>query len=232
MLRAAAAILLSATILAPATAAAVEASPVLEDLVDDIGRTMLVRYPEEVTDLGLSGELGLDDSALNDLSPEYLVQTAQLARSALEQLATVDAAALTPDEQVTLGITEWYLDDVATMADFADHEYAVNFITGPHVNLPEFMADVHPLDERADAEAYAMRLGAAGAQLRQVADNLARAEAAGNLPTARGLDIAQWQLGNQIGILAVSRDGNAQFFGQSTGCIQFIVGYSERTFVS
>jgi uncharacterized protein (DUF885 family) len=199
MFRAAAAILLSATIMVPATAAAVEAPPVLADLVDDIGRTMLVRYPEEVTDLGLSGELGLDDSALNDLSPEYLEQTAQLARSALERLAAVDAAALTPDEQVTLAITEWYLDDVATMADFADHEYAVNFITGPHVNLPEFMADVHPLDERADAEAYAMRLRAAGAQLRQVADNLARAEAAGNLPTARGLDIAQWQIGNQIG---------------------------------
>ena len=47
-------------------------------LVDEIGQTMLARYPEEVTDLGLSERLGLDDRELNDLSHEYRSETAMM----------------------------------------------------------------------------------------------------------------------------------------------------------
>lgn len=185
------------TLVLPGVAGAADESATFDELIDEIGRAMLARYPEEVTDLGLSDELGLGDDALDDLSFEYRTETAGLAQGALERLAMVDPGALTADERVTLAVTEWYLDDIVTMHEFADHEYALNFITGAHANLPEFMADVHPLDDLADAEAFVARLQASGEQLAQVAENLRRGEAAGALPTDRGLGIAAWQLGSQ-----------------------------------
>ncbi len=181
----------------PGTALAAETGAEFETLIDEVGRTLLARSPQAATDLGLSEELGLDDGRLDDLSLEYRSQTAALAEEALARLATVDPASLTADERVTLAVTEWYLQDAVSMHGFADHEYAVNFITGAHANLPEFMADVHPLEDRADAEAFVARLEASGEQLGQVADNLRRSEAAGNLPTERGLGIAAWQMGSQ-----------------------------------
>ena len=188
---------LAVTLVAPGVATAAEAPASFAELVDEIGRTMLARYPEEVTDLGLSERLGLDDRELNDLSHEYRSETADLAQDALDRLAVVDPSDLTADERVTLAVAEWYLADIVTMHDLADHDYALNFITGAHANLPEFLADVHPLDDLADAEAFVSRLEASGEQLASVADNLARSEAAGNLPTERGLGIASWQLGSQ-----------------------------------
>ena len=169
-----------------------------DSLIDEIGRSMLVRYPEEATDLGLSVELGLDDTRLNDLSPEYVAATAALARDGLERLVAVDPETLSADERITRAVAERYLDDLVTMAAYADHEYPVSFITGAHANFAEFMADVHPLASLADAEAYVARLRAAGEQLEQVAQALVRGIDAGNLPTQRGTDIAAWQLGQLV----------------------------------
>ena len=182
----------------PGLATATGERAAFDELIDDIGRTILARQPEDVTDLGLSEELGLDDRKLNDLSYEYRDETAALAQEALSRLAAVEAEVLTPDQQITLAVTEWYLDDIVTMHGYADHEYAVNYITGAHANLPEFLADIHPLTDVAEAEAFVARLVAGGQQLREVADNLGRSETAGNLPTQRGLGIAAWQINNQL----------------------------------
>jgi len=197
MLRRIGSAVLALTLVLPGVTSGAQESATFDELVDEVGRTMLARYPEEVTDLGLSAALGLDDRSLNDLSYAYRSETAALAQDALTRLSAVDLAELTADERVTLAVTKWYLQDNITMHEYADHEYALNFITGAHANLPEFMADVHPLDDLADAEAFVARLEGSGEQLGQVADNLRRSEAAGNLPTERGLGIAAWQLGNQ-----------------------------------
>jgi len=189
---------LMAALIVPGVGSAADEPSSLEGLIDEIGRTMLSRFPEDVTDLGLSAELGLDDSGLNDLSAEYGAETASLAANALERLAAIDPHTLSGDEPVTHAVAEWYLRDIVSMDQVADHGYAVNFITGAHVNFPEFMADVHPLDDLADAEAYVARLEAAAGQVAQVGEAVRRSEAAGNLPTRRGMDIAGWQVGNNL----------------------------------
>ena len=65
---------------------------------------MLARYPEEATDLGLSAKPGLDDTRLNDLSPEYLAETASLAQDALDRLASMD---LRPCRPTNASRTPW-----------------------------------------------------------------------------------------------------------------------------
>ena len=191
-------IVLALSVALPGVTTAAEEPASFEALIDEVGRVMLARHPEEVTDLGLGDALGLDDRSLNDLSPEYRAGTAALAQDQLDRLATVERTTLTTDERVTLATAEWYLRDIVTMHEFADHDYAVNFITGAHANFPEFMADIHPLADLDDAEGFVARLQAGGEQLRQVSDNLRRSEAAGVLPTERGLAIADWQIANQV----------------------------------
>ena len=190
------------------TAGSALAEPPLTDFdryIGEVAETMLVRFPEEVTDLGLSAVLDQGDDRLNDLSHPYALETAELAQDALDRLATFDTEALTPDQRVTLAVTEWYLDDIVTMADELDHEYAVNYITGTHANFPEFMADVHPVTSAAEADAYVERLRGSAVQLRQVTDNLVRSEQRGNLPTETGIGIAAWQIGNQLGAAVAHR---------------------------
>ena len=169
-----------------------------EALIDDIGHTMLARYPQEATDLGLSEALGLDDRRLDDLSRDYRLETATLAQDALDRLAMVDVEQLTPDERITHATVAWYLDDIVTTTEYMDHQYAFNFITGPHVNLPEFLADIHPLEDLDDAEAYIARLEAVNEQLAQAMQWFQRNEERGNLPTERGTTIASWQAGQLV----------------------------------
>jgi uncharacterized protein (DUF885 family) len=179
------------------TAAVVQVAD-FDAFIDETARTILARSPEDVTDLGLSELLGQQGDQLNDLSLPYRLETAELAQEALDRLATVGVEALTPDQRITHAVAEWYLDDIVTMADYLDHEYAVNYIAGAHANFPEFMADVHPVTNAEQADAYVERLRGAGTQMRQVADNLFRSIARGMLPTERGIRIAAWQIGNQL----------------------------------
>ncbi len=198
LLRRLTAMTLTAVLVLPAMGSAADEPASFEALIDDIGHTMLARFPQDATDLGISAELGLDDTRLNDLSADFDTETAGIAGEALVRLAAIDPSSLSADERITLAVAEWYLRDIVSMARFADHAYAVNFITGAHVDFGEFMADVHPLDDLADAEAYIARLKAAGGQLAQVAAAVRRGETTGNLPTQRGLAIAGWQIANQL----------------------------------
>jgi uncharacterized protein (DUF885 family) len=191
---------------APAPDAAIVAATVttvipasdFEAFVAEVAESMLARFPEDVTDLGLAGVLDHGDDRLNDLSHAYRLETARLAADALEQMAGFDVGELSPDQRITLAVIRWYLDDIVAMAEYLEHEYAVNYITGAHANFPEFMADVHAIGNLVEAEAYVERLGRSADQMRQVAENLARSEQAGSRPTERGIGIAVWQISNQI----------------------------------
>jgi len=164
------------------TAAARTVAPVadFDAFVAEAAGTMLARFPEDVTDLGLSTLLSQRDDRLNDLSHSYRLETARLAQDALGRMATVDLDALTRDQRITFAVSEWYLGDIVAMADYLDHEYAVNYITGAHANFPEFMADVHPITNGAQADAYVERLRGSAIQMRQVADNLSRSNETGS----------------------------------------------------
>lgn len=167
-------------------------------LIDEVAVTMLARSPQNVTDLGLSALLGQRDDRLDDLSRSFRLETARLAQQSLDRMAMVDPDALTDDQRITHAITEWYLRDIVTMSDELDHEYAVSYITGAHADFPEFMADVHPVTNATQAEAYVERLRASAVQLQQVEDNLSRSQRQGILPTPTGIGIAAWQIDGQL----------------------------------
>ncbi len=167
--------------------------------IGQVAADLLLLEPQTITDLGADSLLGRADARLDDLSPATQRRRVDIATSALAALGTVDRSDLSPDEQVTAAILEWHLTDILTLDDFRNHQYPVNYITGYQAWLPEFMSDIHPLDNEADASAYISRLDAAGTQMQQLADNVRRSATAGILPTQIGVDIALWQIGNMTG---------------------------------
>ena len=135
--------------------------------VNDIGWELLRRSPQTVTDLGLDALTGTPMNRLDDLSYEYRDETVVLAGRALERLGSFDPADLSPDQQVTEVVLRWYLEDIIAMHGFADHEYAVSYITGAHADFPEWMADVQPVETLQDAQEYIARLDMADDQMQQ-----------------------------------------------------------------
>jgi uncharacterized protein (DUF885 family) len=167
--------------------------------MNDISEELLLRIPEDVTDLGFSELLGQKDDQLNDLTLAFREETTAIAVNALARLNTVEAASLDGDTAVSVAVLRWYLEDIVSLARFPQHDYAVNYITGAHTNFPEFMADIHPITGADDANSYIARLKASGAQMQQVAENLLRSESQGIFPTIGGVQVAAWQIGNVLG---------------------------------
>lgn len=160
----------------------------------EVSAELLLRIPEDVTDLGLAELLGQRDDELNDLSLAYREETAAIAGEALARLDTMEALKLDGDTAISATVLRWYLEDIVSLSRFPHHDYAVNYITGAHTNFPEFMADIHPVTDTDTADAYIARLEAGGTQMRQVADNLRRSEDQGIAPTTGSLQIAAWQI--------------------------------------
>ena len=85
------------------------------------------------------------------------------------------------------------------MAEYAEYDSPVNFITGALTNFGEFMADVHPILTEDDAEAYVDRVNAFAWQVGQMIDALEASADRGIVPTDRSIEIALFQIGVAIG---------------------------------
>jgi uncharacterized protein (DUF885 family) len=160
---------------------------------------LLVLQPELVTELGAGEIIGVNTNyQLNDLSPRGRQALAAAAADGLVALDGVDAAELNQAEQISAAILRWYLQDIVTMAAFADFENPVNFITGSHAAFIEYMADVHPVNSERDAEDYVDRLVAFRGQVGDLIDELERIDDLGMAPTDRSLSIARYQIAGAI----------------------------------
>ena len=166
----------------------------IEDLQELIIKELLLRDPEWLTDVGLGTQYGVPrHGQLTDVSLEYQRETADLAAQLLADLRSVDRSALTPDQLIAIGALDWFLDDLVQQKAYLLHDSPVNFITGVHTNLPEFMGDIHPLRSVDDAEDYLSRLEQFDSKLDQVWEGLDARESDGVLPNGRSIQIAIFQ---------------------------------------
>jgi uncharacterized protein (DUF885 family) len=86
-------------------------------------------------------------------------------RSVEEMKAKFDRAKLTPDAQLSYDLWIFQYEDAAAGARFRRNDYVFNQMFGPHTRLPQFLMQIHKVDEPSDMDAYIARI-----------DGLARAE--------------------------------------------------------
>jgi uncharacterized protein (DUF885 family) len=173
-----------------------------DDFLERSFELLLQRSPMRVVELGLEDTIDVGDAFLDDLSDGFVRETQAVEDVVLELARGHDRDALDDGRRVALDAFVWWLDDRARGRRFADLEYRiVPTVTSAVIRLELFFTDVHPLATEGDAERYVRRLEAAGAQLRQVRDDMARIEAAGILPPRL---LLEWSRG---GIRAVALAG-------------------------
>ena len=170
------------------------ASPQLpfDQFLNDSYLKLLRRDPELITELGLDAALGMPGDQLTPISDSYLRETQAQETATLAQLRAYDRASLTPDQQLSYDVYEWYLDDLVRGHEFTYYDYPVTFfLTSVHLDLQQFFTDLHPISSQQDAENYLKRLGQVQTKFDDLLAGLQTREAMGVIPPKFAI---QWAL--------------------------------------
>ena len=130
--------------------------------------------PQGATALGLDvGERAGLRSRLDDRSLAAAEQEAVRARERLQELQTIDPAALSAEGRASYDVLSFQKEIAAESAGFGWHTadswrrtpYVVSQINGAYVDVPSFLDTTHPVKTREDADAFIERLSAFPASL-------------------------------------------------------------------
>jgi uncharacterized protein (DUF885 family) len=168
-----------------------------------------LRYPENITALGLSATFGIRDDRLNDMSDAFIRETQDLENAILALLETYDRDALTPEQQLSYDVYTWYLEDRVHGHEFMYYDYVIlPGVIGYQDNLVQLFTDLQPVANKQNAEDYVTRLSQVETQMQQVVDGLKRREGIGViLPSG----ILQW-VGSNLRNMAESDADETPFY--------------------
>ncbi|MBW2397049.1 MAG: DUF885 domain-containing protein, partial [Deltaproteobacteria bacterium] len=119
---------------------------------------------------------------LEDFSLEADRREARRALRALEGLREFSEDDLDPNQRISHDILAWWLEQRVAGERFLQHAYPVNAFDGSQSFLPDFMVNVHQVNDLGDAESYLARLEAIPAALDQLTERVEAAARVGILP--------------------------------------------------
>jgi uncharacterized protein (DUF885 family) len=144
-----------------------------------------LKSPEMMSRLRvLPGWLDLHSTRLDDESPEHKLEIQQDMRDNLAMLERYDRKDLGREAQLSYDTLHYYLSNHVEGQRFYLHDFPVNQMHGLQSALPEFLADVHQVTTRGEAEDYIARLQKFPRKFEQLVRFLRAQEAAGILPPA------------------------------------------------
>jgi len=202
----------------------------IDQFFDESYKQLLLRNPEGLTYAGVSEQFGLHNDQLNNMSDAYVRDTQKLEDAILEILRTYDRAALSPDQQVSYDVYEWYLDSRARGHDLIYCEYPVHFMIGSYdIELIRLFTELHPLVTRQDVEDYLSRLSQVDDQVAQVMEGLELREQAGNIPPSFIVEMALSNL-QEIADSSAASTPFYTTFSQKLSTVKAISDADKQTF--
>ncbi|MDB6113094.1 MAG: hypothetical protein JWQ62_39, partial [Lacunisphaera sp.] len=105
------------------------------------------------------------DRQLTPLTKEYRAGRVAAARAGLAELAKFDRSKLDPAQRTSANVIAWSLNGIVSAEPFADYSFVFNQFQGLHVNIVNFMSQVHPIRNKRDIENYLARLALVGGQI-------------------------------------------------------------------
>ena len=165
----------------------------LHEFFDDSFQALMMRDPEGVLAQGLADVYGLEGAELTDISDAYIRETQQMYDVVLDLLQKYDRELLSPADQVSYDVYEWFLDDIVRGQEFMYYDYPATFfpVTAVHEGVMYFFSDLHPLANRQDAEDYVTRLRKVDVKFEQLLEGLRLRENEGIIPPSFA---PQWAL--------------------------------------
>jgi uncharacterized protein (DUF885 family) len=187
---------------APATDAQANA------LLDSVANNLLRLYPTQATSLGVdTGALAALRSKLPDRSMAGQRRVADTVRADLARVEALDTSALSFPVRTSVevakyafrtkleGLTLPYGDAPVAGDAWRNTPYVVIQNVGAYIDTPQFLDTDHPVENRADAEAYLSRLAQYPHQLDGELSRMRDARAKGLVPPTFLIEKALSQLG-------------------------------------
>ncbi len=200
---------LAATSALPLVASSAFAAPASEAqakaLLDSIGENLLRLSPESATSLGIDvGPRAPMRYRLSDKSAAGQQRVASVIKSDLARAEAIDTSGLSFPVRTSIEVVRsayrtalqgfaFPYGDVA-VGGYRNTPYVVIQNVGVYIDTPQFLDTDHPVENRADAEAYLARLAQYPRQLDGELDRLRAARARGLVPPKFLLDKAIDQL--------------------------------------
>jgi uncharacterized protein (DUF885 family) len=119
---------------------------------------------------------------LEDYSVTATLTIAEQLDDTLEGLREYDRASLRPDQQLSYDVAEWMLQTYQDGRAFQFHDYPINQFAGTQSGLPDFMVNIHEIEDVRDAENYIARLRAFELALFQLRESVAARAELGVIP--------------------------------------------------
>jgi uncharacterized protein (DUF885 family) len=144
----------------------------------------MLEDPEAVSTLGVFEQWGYKgfDRRLTDVSPAHEAKLARMAREDLATLHSYDRASLSPANQLSYDVLDWFLQDLVAGQRWLYYDYPVNQLFGVQSSTPDFMVQIHPLGERRDIRNYIARLNAFEGKFAQLLEGLRLRQRRGIVP--------------------------------------------------
>ena len=130
-----------------------------------LAKNLVVRFidtPEGLTYLGVVDKFNWITGHLSELSikgKDDIFEEIQKAKDQRSIISSYETSDLSEEQRITKKIALFSLEnEIQEGEEFTYHNYPVNQIGGLHLNLVEFMTDIHPLRSLSEAEYYVDRL--------------------------------------------------------------------------
>ena len=137
------------------------AAPVgVNNYVNKVTLQMLLRSPELLTSLGLVDNTPLDfhSDRLGRYDKQSELEELESLREDRAGLDDYGPEGLEGQELLSWKIVAWFFDDMIRRSEYEYGGYRVNQLSGPMVNLPQFLTDRHIIGDEKSFKRYISRL--------------------------------------------------------------------------
>jgi len=147
---------------------------------------------------------GLDfySDELEDYSVAADVAIADYVDDTLSGLLEFERDELSTDQQVSYDVAAWMLRTYQAGRPFLFHNYPINQFAGSQSSLPDFMVNIHQIEDETDARDYLARLRGFGLALEQLGESVAARAERGVIPPRFVLAAVGAEMDEFIGVPA------------------------------
>lgn len=144
----------------------------------------VLNNPQLLTNVGVVEQYGLNfhNAKLTSELPSFEQESLFKAQKDRATLHAYDRHQLSPEQQISYDILDWYLNNEIAGGNFLFHDYPVNQLFGVQNNVPTFMASAHPLNNETQVQYYLLRLKAIPKKFAETAIAIRFRESLGILP--------------------------------------------------
>jgi uncharacterized protein (DUF885 family) len=135
---------------------------------------LLRRHPMLLTQLRVLEPYGIraHNRQLDDFSVAAEEEEAAAVRANLATLRSYPRDAQTPSQRFSTDVLDWFLQIHADGEPYLLYDYPLNQLDGLQVELPDFLLNVHPMNDARDAEDYVARLALVGTAVDQTLEGM------------------------------------------------------------